>query len=157
MALAVLLQTSRVSAEATVERLQALAIDAQVIDHPNVFAKFMSFGSYRVRVAVPEAELARAQLEIERWASEARPRVRELAREVQLGLLIASLPALALCVGLVLARAESALLWLTVVPVWFAGLLAWARWDQSRAAKNAALDGRKEGDDGFKPAPPSET
>lgn len=93
MALSVLLQTSRVSAEATVERLQALEIDAQVLDQPNVWVKLASAGTYRVRVAVPEADVERARAELARLEGEARPRVGSLAKEVQRVLLGATLAA----------------------------------------------------------------
>jgi hypothetical protein len=95
MALTVLLQTSRVSAEATLERLHGLGIDAQVIDAPNVLVKLASGGNYRVRVAVPEEDVARASAELARWEGEAQPRVRRHAHEVQRAMLVA----LALALG----------------------------------------------------------
>src|SRR5262245_33054015 len=87
MALVVLLQTGRVAAEATVDRLQEIEIDAQVLDDPNVFVKLTAGGNYRVRVVVPEEDLERARAELARWEVESRPRVDALAREVRRGAL----------------------------------------------------------------------
>lgn len=118
-----LLRTGRVAAEATVERLQWLGIEARIHDLPNVFVRLTSGGNYRVCVVVPEPELARARGELERWAEEARPRVRQLAREVQLVLVSATLAAAAL---------GGALFWLGVprsagwaVGLWAAFLAGW--------------------------------
>jgi hypothetical protein len=127
MSLAVLLQTSRASAEATVERLQACGIEeAQVIDQPNVIARLASGGSYRVRVGVPEQELAAAQAELARWDAEARPRVRKLAREVQVGLSCASLPAAALGAWFATWPKANLWSWAAVIGLWLLGLSAWA-------------------------------
>jgi hypothetical protein len=113
MALAVLLHTSRVSAEATAERLSDLGIDARVIDEPNVFVRIVTGGNYRVRVAVPKEELERAHAELARWAAEAHPRVRLLAGEVQRVLLGATLGALlVLAAALLLGAREYALVWM---------------------------------------------
>jgi hypothetical protein len=130
VALVVLLQTSRVSAEATVARLRALDIDAQVIDRPNVLLKLSSGGNYRVRVVVPEQELARAREELSRWESEARTRVQALARDVQLGLALGSLPAALLALGLLLRPPAEPCWWWLVLPAWGTGLLGWALWSR---------------------------
>jgi len=123
MPLTVLLQTSRASAEATVERLQALEIDAQVVDRPNLFVKLASGGNYRVRVAVPEEELGRARTEVERWEVEARPRVQGLAREVSLVLGGITLAA-AVLAGLLLALGvSSGSLW--GLAAWILGVAGW--------------------------------
>lgn len=136
MALTVLLQTGRVAAEATVERLQALAINAQVIDRPNAFVRLSSGGNYRVRVAVPEEELERARAEIARWEVEAAPRVAVLAKEVQRGLVLASLPALAFAVVLVALRARSHAAWGGVLALWIACVAVWV-WRSGRTRGDA--------------------
>jgi hypothetical protein len=87
VSLVVLLQTGRVAAEATVERLQEIEIDARVIDEPNVFVKLTTGGNYQVRVVVPEEDLERARAELARWEVESGPRIEALAREVRLGAL----------------------------------------------------------------------
>ena len=133
MALTVLLQTSRVAAEATVERLQERDIDAQVVDHPNVLLKLSAGGNYRVRVAVPDDQLERARAEVAQWEIEARPRVQELAREIQRGLLIGSLPALLLGLWFFVDPPQSGLVWPGLVLLWFAGLTGWAWWSRRRA------------------------
>lgn len=152
MPLAVLLSTSRVSAEATVRRLHALGIEAEVVDEPNAFVKLASGGNYRVRVGVAEEELVRAREELARWDEDARPRVEALARGMRLGFFLGSLPALALLSWLVLRSEKDTGLWIAVVPAWLAGLMGWALWSRRQAAKSAAPDGRRE--DGAEPMPP---
>lgn len=154
MPLAVLLSTSRISAQATVERLQALEIDAQVLDDPNVFVKLASGGSYRVRVAVPEEELERARQELAHWDRAAAPRVEALAREMRLGFFLGSLPALALLLWLVLRSEKDTGLWIAIAPAWLAGLMGWALWSRLRARRSvpATPGGGEEAD----PSPPPE-
>ncbi len=138
VSLAVLLQTGRVAAQATVARLQALAIDAQVLDEPNVFVKLASGGNYRVHVAVPEEELERSRTELARWEADAGPRVEALTRELRFGFLLGSLPALALLLWLLLRHEKNTGLWLAIVPAWLAGLMGWAFWDRRRRARAEA-------------------
>src|SRR5262245_2649214 len=122
MALVVLLQTGRVAAEATVDRLQEIEIDAQVIDEPNVFVKLTAGGNYQVRVVVPEEDLERARAELARWEVESGPRIEALAREVRRGALRA-LRAFGSCV---------------LASVAFGGIVyALARWSEARAVRRA--------------------
>jgi hypothetical protein len=132
MPLAVLLQTSRVSAEATAERLRALGIDAQILDQPNALLKLASGGNYRVRLAVPVEDLARARAELARWEAEAAPRVRALVRAVRPGFLLGSLPALALLAWLLVRRDKATALWILLPAAWLAGLMGWALWSRRR-------------------------
>ncbi len=120
---ALLLHTGRVAGEATVERLQALDIAAEIDYVPNLFVRLLSGGSYRVRVSVPAPELERARAELQRWELAARPNVAVLAREVQRALATATL--LALVVGGVLAwcGVPHALSWGT--GLWLALLGLW--------------------------------
>jgi hypothetical protein len=136
--LTVLLETSRVAAEVTVARLQALEIDAQVLDEPNVFTKLASGGNYRVRVAVPEEELERSRTELARWEEDARPRVEAMSRKMRLGFLLGSLPAVALLLWLLLRHEKNTGLWLAIVPAWLAGLMGWAFWDRRRRTRAEA-------------------
>jgi hypothetical protein len=133
MPLTVLLSTSRVSAEATVARLQDRGIEAEVSGEPNVFAKIGSGGSYRVQVLVSEEDLARAREELARMDSEAAPRVAALAREARLGFLLGSLPAVALAVWILLREDKDTGLWIAFAPTWLAGLLGWAAWSRRKA------------------------
>ena len=155
MALAELVQTGRVAAEATVARLQAFEIDAHVIDEPNVFVKLASGGNYRVRVVVPEEDLERARAELARWEREAAPRVRALAREARLGLFVSALPALALLVWILLRRDKDTGLWIAIVPAWLAGLMGWALWSRRKTSKAGAPE--KPGDRATRPIPPAGT
>ena len=116
-------------------RLQALAIDAQVMDEPNAFVKLASGGNYRVRVAVPEEALARAKEELALMDAAAGPRVAVLAREMRLGFLLGSLPALALVAWLIVRQDKSTALWIAVAPAWLAGLMAWAAWSRRSARR----------------------
>ena len=139
MALAVLLQTSRVSAEATVERLLARDIAAEIIDQPNSIVRLASGGNYRVRVAVPEEQLDAARAEIAAWEAEAAPRVNALARQVQLGLLGASLPAIALGAWFLTQPAQAFWRWALVIGVWLTGLGVWVFWTRARALRTAGF------------------
>jgi len=131
MALAVLVQTGRAAAEATVERLQALGIEAQVLDEPNVFVKLTSGGNYRVRVVVAEEELERARAELVRWESEALPRLRPLTREVQILLGGTTLAAALLGGALLIGGVRPALPW--AAGLWVAVLAAWVVRSRMRA------------------------
>lgn len=154
MALAVLLQTGRVAAEATVARLQAIEIDAEVLGEPNVFVKVACGGNYRVRVAVPEEELARARAELDVWEKEAGPRVAGLVRSLRRGFFLGSLPALALLLWLVLRDDKKTGLWIMLAPAWLAGLMAWAWWSRRREARPAETGmGEEPGTPGTLPDP----
>jgi hypothetical protein len=133
MAFVQLLSTSRVAAETTVARLEARGIEAEVVGEPNVFVKLASGGNYRVQVLVPEESLAQAREELARLNAAAGPRVDALARQVRVGFLVGSFPALALALWLVLREDKDTLLWIAVVPAWLVGLLAWAAWSRSAA------------------------
>jgi hypothetical protein len=138
MALVLLVSTSRVSAEATADRLEALGIETELQGRPNVFVRVTSGGNYRVRVLVPEEELARAREELARWEAESAPRLRSLTREVGRSLVLAALPSVALA-ALLLTRDP--------VPKWtpyaflgalIASLAGWVAWSRSRWRKQAA-------------------
>ncbi|HEX6883288.1 MAG TPA: hypothetical protein VF530_07890 [Planctomycetota bacterium] len=130
MPLVKLLSTSRVAAEATAARLAALGIEAEVIGEPNVFVKVASGGNYRVQVIVDETQLARAKEELARLDAAAGPRVAALTRQVRVGFLLGSLPALALALWLLLREDKDTLLWIALVPAWLVGLMAWAAWSR---------------------------
>ena len=135
MALAELVQTGRVAAEATVARLAALEIGAEVLDEPNVFVKLAAGGNYRVRVVVAEEDLERAQAELARWEAEAQPRVEHMARDMALGFFLGSLPALALLLWLLVRSNKNTGLWIMLAPAWLAGLMGWALWSRRRMAR----------------------
>ena len=59
MGFVVLIQLARVPAEATVERLAGLGIEARLLDDPNLFTKGSTGGRYLVRVSVDEQNLER--------------------------------------------------------------------------------------------------
>lgn len=134
MGFVVLTQLTRVAAVATCERLATLGIEAQILDQPNLFTKGSTGGQYRVRVAVDEQDLARAQAELARWEVEAAPRVASLARELRPQFLLGSLPALVLLVVVLVGVARWDWDWLWgagVVGLWFGGVvgvMAWHRW-----------------------------
>ena len=138
MALAVLVQTSLVSAEATVARLEERGIEAVLIDRPNVIAWLVSGGNYRTRVAVPEESLPEAKAELARWEAEAKPRVAALARDVQRGLLLASLPAFLGAVLVAAAWPTSALGWSAVFILWLASLAVWGARSRARLPRSSS-------------------
>lgn len=130
----ILTQLTRVPAEATVERLAGIGIEAWILDDPNVFTKGSTGGRYLVRVSVDEQDLARAQAELARWEVEAAPRVAELGKAVGRQFLLASLPAflwILLTVARVLPRE-----WLFAFPaLWLVGLFGVTLWNRWRAPK----------------------
>jgi hypothetical protein len=130
MGFVVLTQVSRVAAVATCERLGALGIEAQILDQPNLFTKLSSGGRHTVRVAVDEAELARARAELARWELEAAPRVAALGREFRARVLLGGVPALLWLASVPLLALEP-VWYFAAGPVWFVGvvlLLLWERW-----------------------------
>ena len=137
MALTELLSTSRVSAEATVERLQALGIDAQTLDVPNVFVRATSGGNYRVRVVVPEEGLERARAELARWELEATPRVKALAREVGLSLALTLVPCSLVILYLVTHDPVPSWGPIAVFASLFGSIGLWVLWSRSRKSVKA--------------------
>jgi hypothetical protein len=134
MGFVVLIQLARVPAEATVERLAGLGIEARLLDDPNLFTKGSTGGRYLVRVSVDEQNLERARAELARWEVEAAPRVAALARELRPQFLLGSLPALVLLVLVLLGVLRwdwDPLHGAGVVGLWFGGVvavMAWHRW-----------------------------
>ena len=117
------------------ERLQIEKIDAQIVDRPNLFVKVASGGNYRVRVAVPEDELERARVELERWETEARPRVKGLAREVNLVLGALTLAAALLGGALLVLGIASGPLW--AMGAWAVGVCVWVVRSRGQVARGA--------------------
>jgi hypothetical protein len=137
MSFVVLTQLTRVAAVATCERLATLGIEAQILDQPNLFTKGSTGGMYRVRVAVDEQDLERAQAELARWEVEAAPRVASLARELRPQFLLGSLPALVL-LGLILGGVLGGK-WIAVaLGLWFGGVVAVMAWHRWRGASGRA-------------------
>lgn len=134
--LSVLLATGRVSAEATLERLLAIGIEARILDQPNVFVRLASGGNYRVRVVVPEADLALARAELARWEVEAGPRVQALAGEVRRVLVLAALPALGLAAWLLTRDPVPKWSLPAIFGFWLGGLGAWVLWSRMRSRES---------------------
>ena len=123
--LVVLLQTSPRSAVAVVERLGAGGVEAVIPDQPNAIAFLMSFGTYRVRVAVAAEDEEEARAILARWEPEARANVAALSREIRRQFLLALVPGLALVLALALTgRARSPLTWLGGFLLWVGAMIA---------------------------------
>ena len=144
MAFTVLVQTSLVSAEATVARLAERGIEAVLLDRPNVIAWLVSGGNYRTRVAVPEEVLSEAKAELASWEAEAKPRIAALARDVQRGLLLASLPAFVAAVAVAAVWPTSAVGWSGVAVLWLASLTVWGARSRSRMPRPPTDDPKME-------------
>jgi len=134
MGAVILTQLTRVPAEATVERLKGIGIEAHILDDPNVFTKGSTGGRYLVRVSVDEQDLARAQAELARWEVEAAPRVAALGKTVGRQFLLASLPAF-LWILLTVARVLPRDLLFVFPALWLAGLFAVTTWNRWRLPK----------------------
>ena len=107
-----------------VGRLRAGGVHAEAVDDPNMIALLISFGTYRIRIAVPEEEEAEAKRIMAEWDREAAPRVADLARQVQRQFLLAALPATAVAVLLLSIGASWVAAFLCVLVVWFVSLLS---------------------------------
>lgn len=88
-------KASTAAVDTVLERLFSRGIDAVAIDQPNFIALAMSFGTYRVRIAVPDEQVDRAKEILEEWDREAGPNVKQLSRQVQWQFFLAALGALA--------------------------------------------------------------
>jgi hypothetical protein len=119
----VLLQIAPAGAASVVDRLAANGIAAEVVDHPSTFVLWLSCGTYRVRVAVEEADEPRAHAVLEAWSEEARPRIAELARAVRLDALVALVPALAVGALLLLGGPMAWLAAIVAVPAAWLGAM----------------------------------
>jgi hypothetical protein len=111
-----------------VERLAASGVAAEVVDHPGPIALWFSFGTYRVRIAVDEADEARARAVLAAWSTEARPRVDALARSLTRDALLSALPALALAALLLWGGPWAQFAAILAVPAaWLGGMVLLAR------------------------------
>jgi hypothetical protein len=137
MTLSVVLHTSSVSAEATVERLRGAGIEAVLLERPNAIVRVLSGGNYRVGVAVPESDLERARAELARWELEAAPRVRAMARAAGVGIALASLPAVVLTVWFLARPPRAWGWWYSVLAVWGAGVWLWGVRSRRQAERDA--------------------
>jgi hypothetical protein len=113
------------------ERFWSRGVDAEAVDDPNWIVLLISFGTYRVRIAVPDEQVDEAKGVLEEWDNEARPNVRKLSRQVYRQFFVAGVLALVVA-GVLFALGH---VWLTLPAflfVWLAtvallGLLERAR------------------------------
>jgi len=78
--------------DAFVARLVAEGIDAIALDHPGFLVLLVTFGTYRVRIAVREDQVVEAERVMRVWDEAAGPIVRDLSRALGRQALQASLP-----------------------------------------------------------------
>ena len=129
-------RSAHAAADTVIERLQENGVEAFALDQPNAIALLFSFGTYRVRIAVPEDQAAEAQRVLLEWDREAAPHVGELARVVRRQFALAALVAVAFgTVFFVRGEGAEDVPWILLPLVWFLALLALGvleRWRQSR-------------------------
>ena len=70
-------------------RLLDEELDAVALDEPNFIVRLIAFGTYRVRIAVPREQEARAKEVIAEWDRAATGTIEDLAREVRRQFLVA--------------------------------------------------------------------
>ena len=70
-------------AEHVVRRLQSEGLQATAVDVPNFIVLLVTFGTYRVRIAVPRDQAEEARRVLAAWDEEAGPVVRDLARALR--------------------------------------------------------------------------
>lgn len=88
-------KASTTAVDTVLERLCSRGLDAVAIDEPNLIALIVSFGTYRVRIAVPDEQVPRAKEILAEWDREAHPNVKRLSRQVYRQFFLAALGALA--------------------------------------------------------------
>jgi len=66
--------------DAFVARLVGEGLDAIALDHPGFLVLLITFGTYRVRIAVPEDQVPEAERVMQAWDEAAGPVVRDLSR-----------------------------------------------------------------------------
>jgi hypothetical protein len=66
-----------------VRRLQSEGLQATAIDEPNFIVLLVTFGTYRVRIAVPRDQVAEARRVLAAWDEEAGPIVQGHARALR--------------------------------------------------------------------------
>jgi len=91
---------STTAVNTVLERLSSRGIDAVAIDQPNVIALIIAFGTYRVRIAVPDEQVAEAKAVLEEWDREARPNVKRLSRQVYRQFFVAGIGAFLVAGGI---------------------------------------------------------
>lgn len=89
--------------DTVLERLVSRGVEAVAIDEPNFIALFLAFGTYRVRIAVPDEQVEEARRVLAEWDHEARPEVRRLTRQVHRQFVVAGVVAAFVAVVLFLA------------------------------------------------------
>ena len=109
---------------AVLERLCEGGVEAEAVDDPNLIALFFSFGTYRVRISVPDEQVADARRVLAEWDREVGPNVAALSRQVRRQFLLAAVPAIVVAALLLGLRAPWALAFLIPLLVWFVGLVA---------------------------------
>ncbi len=82
-----------------VARLRAEGIEAHAVDQPGFLVLLLSFGTYRIRIGVPDDQAERTRATIAEWDRASAPVVREMTRQVRRQVLLASIPALVGVVG----------------------------------------------------------
>jgi len=94
MAQSVVHRASPQVVSSVLERFHSHGVDAEAVDDPNWIVLLVSFGTYRVRIAVPDEQLEEARRVLEEWDREVRPNVRTLSKQVYRQFLAAALLAL---------------------------------------------------------------
>ncbi len=120
--------------DVVLERLHAGGVAAEAVDEPNFVALLISFGTYRVRISVPDEEVQQARSILCAWDREAAPTVRALARPVRRQFLLATLPAAAAAALLLGVGLSWTLATLLVLLVWFGSLVSIGLYQRRRGA-----------------------
>ena len=110
--------------EAVLERLCTRGVEAQAVDDPNLIALLFSFGTYRVRISVPDDQVEDARRILTEWDREVGPNVAALSRQVHRQFLVAIVPAIGAAALLLALGASWTLAVLSLLLVWFASLVA---------------------------------
>lgn len=98
--------------DGVVVRLREAGLEAVALDAPGLFSRLAAFGTYRVRVAVPQEQEPEARAVLDRWDEEAAAGLEAMSRDLRDQVLRALVPTgLAVIVVLLAAPGWSKLPW----------------------------------------------
>ncbi len=125
--------------DAVLDRLADGGVEAFALDEPNAIVLLVSFGTYRIRVAVPEGQAEEAHRILADWDRESSTKLADLTGQMRrqfigVTLLVLVIGVLVVLIGGLQSNAHWVLLFL--LPLWFAILLTISAIQRARARKD---------------------
>ena len=94
MGLTVIHRGAPEAVDSVVQRLNEAGVNAVPIDRPSFLILLVTFGTYRVRVGVPDEEVETAREILREWDVESGPLVSALTRQLRRQLALSAAPAI---------------------------------------------------------------